>query len=103
VATQPNELGVSTAFPPDIPQAGSYYAFFGDGLPIENFISQTFATNINDLYTLAFYVAILADNVTDTNGKVFGEAPQIDVGWRAAHSSITLTGIPTLSPMSCTR
>jgi hypothetical protein len=76
-------IGVSQGFLPDtFPQAGSWFAFIGDGIPIENFIQQTLATNIGDSYTLTFWLAIEPDNVADGNTQdTHTYAPQITVGW----------------------
>jgi hypothetical protein len=78
-----NNVGVSMGFAPStFPQAGSWFAFFGDGIPIENFIDQSFSTTIGHTYTLSFWVAIEPDNVADGNTQdTHNFAPQVDVGW----------------------
>jgi hypothetical protein len=83
VAGFPNNIGVTQGFPPTtFPQAGSWFAFFADGIPIEDHFYQTLATNIGDSYTLTFWVGIQSDDVSDGSTKgtqIY--APQLSVGW----------------------
>ncbi|MGA3188437.1 MAG: hypothetical protein ABSF22_15135 [Bryobacteraceae bacterium] len=84
----PTNNGVSTAFGSDTGQGGSsWFAFFGDGQPITNYIDQSFATTVGDLYELTFWVAIQPDSVTDGNVHNSQQyPPQIDVGWQGSLS-----------------
>jgi len=83
VAGFPNNIGVTQGFLPNtFPQAGSWFAFFADGIPIEDHFYQTLATNIGDSYTLTFWVGIQTDNVSDGSTKgtqIY--APQLSIGW----------------------
>ena len=82
-ATYANDMNVSSSvFGGDAPQGGSWYVFFADGIPITNYISQTFATNVGDTYVLTFWLALQNDNVSDGSVKGSGNyLPQLAVVW----------------------
>lgn len=93
VTSSTNNIGVSTAFSADTPQAGSFFAFFGDGIPITNHLDQTLTTIIGDEYSISFYLAVQPDSVSD--GSFFGShslAPSMAVGWTG--SSFTTYNFP---------
>jgi PEP-CTERM motif len=75
-------IGVSQNSGADLPQAGAWFAFFGDAVaPILNDISQTFATNVGDSYTLTYWVAIKPISASDENsGNSHDNQTQLAVG-----------------------
>jgi hypothetical protein len=82
--------GINT--PPDGPEDGSKYAYFGNGIPIETFIYQTITTIPDDSYTITFWVSVdPIKNITEDPGSLFPYGIGMDVNFGPTVEDLTLS------------